>query len=154
MLTGNWNIDQRKVIASQMVGLPKISLVYIIIKSRNPSILVFILVFKLRTEFPGKCVLVGETSVKGKSSLQITPCLFSSSPQKLGGDSLFSCRIFPFFCFVVPKLLEERTRHICHTTVFKTDSCSVIQNQKRNHLFLITLLCPPLHRCRLPVGYS
>ena len=79
MPTGNWNMDQRKVIASQMVGLSKISLMNIIINSRNPGVLVF----KLRTEFPGKYVLVGETSVKVKRSLQITPCLFSNSPQTM-----------------------------------------------------------------------
>lgn len=69
-------MDQRKVTASQMVGFSKISLMNIIIISRNTSILVFILVFKLRIEFPGKYVLVGVTSVKAKSSLQIIPCLF------------------------------------------------------------------------------
>lgn len=37
MLTGNRNIDQRKVIASQMAGLSKISLVNRMIKSKNPS---------------------------------------------------------------------------------------------------------------------
>lgn len=77
-------MNQRKVLASQMVGLCKISLMNIITKSRNPSVLVFILVFKLRTELPGKCVSVGETIVKMKSSLQITPWLFSSSPQRMG----------------------------------------------------------------------
>lgn len=77
-------MDQRKVLTSQMGGLSNISLVNIKTKSRNPSILVFILVFKLRTELPGKCVSVGETIVKMKSSLQITPWLFSNSPQGMG----------------------------------------------------------------------
>lgn len=122
-------MNQRKVLASQMVGCCKISLMNIITKSENPNILVFILVFKLRTELPGKCFLVGETIGKIKSSLQITPCLFSSSPK--GWDSRFSCRtIFPFSCFVLSKHLEARMRHICHTTISETDSCGITQNQE------------------------
>lgn len=80
VLISNWNTDQRKVIASRMVGLSKISLINIIINSKNSSILVFILVFKVSTEFPGKYVLVGEIGVKVKSSFQITLCLFSNPP--------------------------------------------------------------------------
>lgn len=152
MLTGDWNMDQRKVIVSQMVGLSKISLINIIIKSRNLSILVLIFVFKLRTEFPGKLYWLGRPVLKwgvGFKSLHIFfPILLK------GWDSLFSCRIFLFSCFVVPKLLEKRMRYICHTTISKTDSCDVTQNHKRNHLFLIILLSPLPHRCRLPVDYS
>lgn len=83
MLISNWNMDQRKVIASRMVGLSKISLINIIINSKNSSILVFILVFKVSTEFPGKYVLVGEIGVKVKSSFQITLSFFQSSFSKV-----------------------------------------------------------------------
>lgn len=76
-------MDQRKVIASRMVGLSKISLINIIINSKNSSILVFILVFKVSTEFPGKYVLVGEIGVKVKSSFQITLSFFQSSFSKV-----------------------------------------------------------------------
>ena len=64
VLISDWNMDQRKVIASRMVGLSKFSLINIIIYSKNSSILVFILVFKVSTEIPGKYVLVGETGIK------------------------------------------------------------------------------------------
>lgn len=85
-------MDQRKVIASRMVGLSKISLINIIINSKNSSILVFILVFKVSTEFPGKYILVGEIGVKVKSSFQITLCLFSNPPFQRSRLT-FSCKI-------------------------------------------------------------
>ena len=85
-------MDQRKVIASRMVGLSKISLINIIINSKNSSILVFILVFKVSTEFPGKYFLVGEIGVKVKSSFQITLCLFSNPPFQRSRLT-FSCKI-------------------------------------------------------------
>lgn len=133
-----------EILASQMVGLFKISFMNIIIKSRNPSILDF----PPWTKFPGKCVLVGKPSN--------TPCLFFNSLQMMGVtfSAEEQCRTMsPFSCFVVSKLMKERWDMSARLSSLRLTAV-VSSKPGRNHLLLITLLSPLLHRCRLPVGYS
>lgn len=107
-------MDQRKVIASRMVGLSKISLINIIINSKNSSILVFILVFKVSTEFPGKYVLVGEIGVKVKCGFQITWCLFPNLPFPRSRLT-FSYKMVFLSVLCGFQTLGKRMRHIRHT---------------------------------------
>lgn len=68
--------------------------------------LVFILVFKVSTEFPGKYVLVGRL-IKGEGSSFKSLGVFFLIFLFQGQDSLSTIKWCSFLCFVVSKLWEK-----------------------------------------------